>query len=180
MAISREQAERLGVFISAIGLALSIVWSAISTAQQAEALKQQASAIAQQTTATEHQIQETLFSTTMSMVVYFGESGRRFEEARAAKERAEAARDVAGVAAAETAMQFELSSLLFTTDVYLANLDSLSIDRDAARRLTDGALKVLASGVPCGGNPEPIGPRWVQQGFTAAGARASELNLMTC
>lgn len=167
MAISREQVERLGVFISALGLAFSIFWSAITTSQQAEALKLQ-------TSATEHQV-------TTSMIVYATESARRFEEARAAKAKAELAGDAVAAGEAETAMQIELSSLLFGIDAYLSDLDSLSIPRNAAaRRLADGALRVLASGVPCGGNPEPIGPRWAQQGFTAAGARAGELNLMTC
>lgn len=167
MAMAKEELERLGVFISAIGLASSIAWSACSTSQQAAALKQQASA-------TEHQVQETRFSTTMSMVVYFSESGRRIEEARAAKTRTEAARDSTGWTAAETIMQFELGSLLFTTNVYLANLESLSIDHTAARLLTDGTLGVLASGVPCNTSPEQF---WESRGAEAAAARASELNL---
>ena len=138
--------------ISAVALASSLFWSAITTEAQAKALKLQA-------TAWEHQA-------TVDVFAHLTESARRFEDAR--------------TSADESLMQFELAAMLFATDTYIAHLDSGSIDVPAVRRLTDGVLRVLATGVPCEGQPEAVSEIWERDKFFSAAARASELDLKTC
>ena len=159
----------LPVIISVLGLASSIVYQAYSTIQQASAIKLQASAI-------QRQLQETRFSTTMSMLQHFSESGRRVEAAQAAAQKARASNDKIALASADRSKEFELSGLLFTVDTYLANLESLSIDLDAARQLADGTLRLLAGAFRANGQ-QTVAETWRGMGYSSAAARLDELEL---